>query len=173
MKRYITLLLLLLFYPTHSEAHQRGEKAIGISYSYQTKGSRTGLGGRFQYVLSQRVRFEGTIDLFLPKQYDRTKKMEAEKKRFTHAFLFGLNFHYLISMAEGWCTLYPIVGVAGYHSHYKQGEEELDRSETVMNAGLGFSVNLASYCAIGLEAKYMASPELSSPVLGLYTTFRF
>lgn len=172
MKRYI-ILLLLLFVPALAEAHQRGDKSIGVGYSYQTKGSRTGLGGRFQYVLSQKIRFEGTVDLFLPERPNKTRRVEAETKRFTSAFLFGLNLHYLIPVAEGRCSLYPLIGVAGYHSHYKLGEEDIDTSETVMHAGLGFSVDLAYYCAVGLEAKYMASPERSSPVLGLYATFHF
>ena len=98
MKKLTLLIVCLIAGMATAAAQSQGDKALGLNLNYASETS-FGLGGKFQYNLTNHVRIEPEFNYYF--KHDHVSFWDL-----------GVNFHYLFPVAAD-VAIYPAVGL-GY-----------------------------------------------------------
>ena len=113
---------------------EEGDMSVGANLNYGTEISSLGLGGKFQYGITDNIRGEFAFDYFF-------------ENSGLSMFNFDVTGHYLFEMKEGF-RLYPLAGITFVNSHLDFGEFGSGN-----DTGLGFK--------FGGGAEYDITPEVT------------
>ena len=139
MKKLTLLIVCLIAGMATAAAQSQGDKALGLNLNYASETS-FGLGGKFQYNLTNHVRIEPEFNYYF--KHDHVSFWDL-----------GVNFHYLFPVAAD-VAIYPAVGL-GY-ANAKVHFDEYSASDGKFQAkfGVGADFKLGSAWKLNIEPKY-------------------
>ncbi len=121
-----------------AHAQKKGDQAFGVNLSYADDLETVGLGVKYQYSFTKRVRGEGSFDYFF-------------ENRGLKAWDLNANVHYLFPLDKKF-TLYPLAGLTLVHLSAFGGSD----SNFGINLGGGGSYEIDSKWRANVEMKYQA-----------------
>ena len=185
MKRFFVIAIIFLVGISAVMA-QKDVKAFGLNINYGSEINNLGLGAKFQYGITDKVRIEPSLNYYL------------EKDGYTF-WDINANFHYLFDVAEG-INVYPLVGI-GYANVKYSGEwsgsdsigympgfdylpksrgawneyegESSSSGEIAINLGVGVDYQLNDRLSVGSELKYQIISNSNQFVFTIGATYKF
>ena len=133
MKKLTLLIVCLIAGMATAAAQSQGDKALGLNLNYASETS-FGLGGKFQYNLTNHVRIEPEFNYYF--KHDHVSFWDL-----------GVNFHYLFPVAAD-VAIYPAVGL-GY-ANAKAHFDEYSASDGKFQAKFGVGADFK----LDIEPKY-------------------
>ena len=121
-----------------AHAQKKGDQAFGVNLSYADDLETVGLGVKYQYSFTKRIRGEASFDYFLEKNELNVWDLNA-------------NVHYLFPLDKKF-TLYPLAGVTFVHA----SAFSVSDSNFGINLGGGGSYEIDSKWRANVEMKYQA-----------------
>lgn len=157
-----------------SAVAQQGEMAAGGNLVIGTGDNLTnfGIGGKFQYNVTDPIRLEGSLTLFFP---HKEKIMGDEIKN--TMWDFSVNGHYLFPVS-GQVTVYPLagLGILGWKSKYSEkghGSISYSDSDVCLNMGGGVDFNLSDNVIFNAEMKYKIGGNWDRLLFSAGVAFKF
>ncbi len=180
--RKITILLVALFAVVAgvSAQSQKGDRAVGLNLGYGTEIESLGIGARFMYNFTDRVRIAPEFTYFLPKSQSAVLGINAVSGKFK-MWDINVNAHYLVPLQDKF-QLYPIVGliisnVSASASIYDSslGHVSGSASDTKLgvNLGVGIQYDVTSTVFVNGEVKYSLISDYDQAVISVGLGFKF
>jgi len=172
-KIYSLMLCAMMALSCQTVSAQKGEKAVGLNFSYGSKFEQMGVGIKGQYHFTNHFRGEASFDSFF-------------KKDGVSMWDINFNFHYVIPIAQG-LKVYPLVGLT--YTHWSSDlDVEVDsdgwgfdisidggtsKDEVGANIGGGFQIDFSPNFSFNFEAKYQLISDFDQAVISLGIAYRF
>ena len=161
MKKYfITMCIALVGFCAFA---QKGEKSVGLNFSYGTPHSNLGIGIKGQYNFTDAIRGELSGDYFLGDDM-------------LNMWDININAHYLFNVAEK-IKVYPLVGVTytNWNVDFDFWGESYSESTGRFGANLGGGVqyDINDIFAVDFEAKYQLIGDWNQLVFGIGAVYKF
>ncbi len=137
-------------------AQSKGDIAAGVKLLYGTEVKNIGAGARFQYMLTDNLRGEGSFDYFF-------------EKHDVNMWNINANVHYLCPVGET-TKVYPLLGVGIANAYTDMVHNSI---HFCMNLGAGIQQDLATDLAIDFEAKYQFITHHSQFVAAIGVVYKF
>ena len=138
---------------------QQGEKSVGANLKYRLDDpNNIGVGAKFQYGFTDKIRGEASFNYFLKKDY-------------TSFYDVNINAHYLIPV--GSLTVYPLAGVTLQGWNVEVGGYSADDSDVGVNVGAGIEYPLNDKLKVNAEFTYKYVKDADSPFIGLGIAYKF
>jgi len=157
LKRVAIVIIAVVTMSMSAFAQEKGDMAIGGSLVFGSGNGygNVGLGGKFQYNVTNPIRLEGAFTYFF------------EKKN-TSMWDLSANAHYLFKVADQ-ITVYPLagVGILGVSSY---GHSDSDFG---INLGGGLDYKLADNLFINAELKFRVGGDWDRTMFGIGLGYRF
>lgn len=143
-KAFISIMFVVFCLGTFA---QKGEKAVGINLNYGTTAESVGLGAKFQYGITDKIRIEPSLTYY----FGDTGMLDITA-----------NAHYLFDIAPK-LKVYPLAGIGFDMCRYetlviKEYDEMTIEKETAscfkFDFGGGIEYDIAKNISLGLELKY-------------------
>lgn len=135
-KLFLTLCVALI---SLGASAQQGTATFGVQGSYMLDGNNNfGLGANIGYEFVNNVRGVAEFDYYFKKDY-------------VSAFEVDASIEYLLRLAEGKITLYPLVGVNLFGSKAEYGGSD---SKVGLNVGAGVEIPVTPNVAVKVEYNY-------------------
>ena len=157
-----------------AQAQQKGDMAAGGHLAIGSGDSFTnvGIGGKFQYNVTDPIRLEGSLTFFLPKK-EGVPGFEAKLSFWD----LCVNGHYLFPVNDR-ITVYPLAGlgiqgwkskidIAGYGSGSTTG------SDVCFNLGGGIDLKLTDVLSLNGELKYRVVKDWDRFIISAGITYKF
>jgi len=156
-KLFIIALMAFVGMSAYAQA-EKGDMAAGVNVSYGTMDgyNNIGIGGKFQYNLTDAIRIEPSANYFLKKDY-------------LSMWDVNLNVQYLFNVAEK-LTVYPLAGATMVGVKPEGGDGE---SEIGFNVGAGVEYQLTEKLGLNFDYKYQIVSDLDRSVFSLGVVFKF
>ncbi|OAV71801.1 hypothetical protein Barb4_00408 [Bacteroidales bacterium Barb4] len=156
---------------------QKGEKSAGVSLGYGSEIKSIGIGARFNYGITDRIRVTPGFTYFFPKDGFSAWETNAD-------------VHYLFPVT-GKVTVYPLAGLTFTGWKFDAGNafgdlgglgdvlgDYLDNASSDItrfgvNLGGGIQYRLTGKLSIGAEAKYSLVSEIDQIVAAAVLTYKF
>jgi outer membrane protein X len=138
---------------------QKGQMAAGVNLNYGTDISTIGLGGKFQYGITDEIRGEAAFN-------------HSFTKDFTKMWDFEVTGHYLFPLSEK-VTVYPLAGFCFTKVIANVGNLSASESNFGVNLGGGIEYPIIEALSVGLEAKYQFVSNLDQAIFNLGFTYKF
>lgn len=124
----------------------RGEKTLGVKIGYNTYNETPLAGIQFSFRFNKQLRLAPSVEYFF-----RHSGLDA--------FTANINMEFPITMSQGSCDLYPLVGINysswNYHNIPANTDDVSSRiSRFGINAGAGFGINLSSSLRLSVSGVY-------------------
>lgn len=161
MKKFFIIALMAFVGMSAYAQSEKGDMAAGVNVSYGTKDgfSNIGIGGKFQYNLTDAIRIEPSANYFLKKDY--VSMWDA-----------NVNVHYLFNVAEK-LTVYPLAGASLVGVKVDLGEDSASESKFGFNVGAGAQYWLTETFGLNFDFKYQMVSDFDRPVFSLGAVFKF
>lgn len=158
MKKFFIIALMAFVGMSAYAQSEKGDMAAGVNVSYGTMEgyNNLGIGGKFQYNLTDAIRIEPSANYFLKKDY-------------VSMWDVNVNVQYLFNVAEK-LTIYPLAGATMVGMKWEGGEGD---SEIGLNVGAGVEYKLTEKLGLNFDYKYQMVSELDRSVLSLGVVFKF
>ena len=163
MKKLIVLFSMMFFIITYSSA-QKGIQSAGIHLSYGTEIETVGMGMKYQYNLTNHIRFEPSMNYFFEKD---------------NIDMFDINFnaHYILPL-ENNIRVYPLAGVT--FTRWNLDLPDLDgwnndgkKNKFGVNLGAGAEFDIQDEWMINFEVKYQLINKLDQAIISLGVAYIF
>ena len=160
---------------------QQGEKAVGANINYGSEIENMGIGVKFQYGLTDVIRFEPSFTYYFEKYGCNWLNLDA-------------NVHYLYDLNDK-VKVYPLVGIGytkikfsaegdygddegwggdyDYGDYYDESDGDTSFGEFTLNVGVGAEYQLKDNLSVGAELKYQIINNFNQLVLGVGFTYKF
>ena len=143
---------------------QQGIQAVGVHLSYGTEIENVGLGIKYQYNITNNLRFEPSMEYFF-------------KKDNVDMYDINMNIHYLFPI-QNQVRIYPLLGFTYTHWSLDMGElEGLDvnanESKFGANLGAGIEFDIANNWMMNFEAKYQLIDDFDQGVFNIGIAYMF
>lgn len=166
MKKFFITMLFLI--PCIGMFAQKGEKSVGVNINYGTTAKSVGLGAKFQYGITDKIRIEPSLTYY----FGGTGMLDITG-----------NVHYLFDINPK-INVYPLAGIGfdlcRYETYNIDWYEGISTSskETAscfkFNIGGGAEYAVAENISIGLELKYdVITDGYSQFVVGVGAKYKF
>jgi outer membrane protein X len=155
MKKLMTMVAIILLCASSAMA-QKGVKAVGGQFTYLTDSELSGIGFKFQYGITNPLRFEGSIDNYF-------------KSDGLSMWDINANLHYRIPFTRNF-ALYPLAGMALTNWNT---DGDGTQSKVGVNVGCGVEIGLAKEWALNFESKYQIIDNYNQIVLGAGLMYKF
>jgi len=146
-----------------ANAQSKGDMAAGGNLVLGTGDSYTniGIGGKFQYNVTDPIRLEGSLTFFLKKDYVSFWDISA-------------NGHYLFPVADA-ITVYPLAGLGIFGSKVDLGEwgGSVTHSDVCINLGGGMDFKLTDQLFLNAELKYKIVNNWNRLMLSAGIAYKF
>lgn len=139
MKKLTLLIVCLIAGMATAAAQSQGDKALGLNLNYASETS-FGLGGKFQYNLTNHVRIEPEFNYYF--KHDHVSFWDL-----------GVNFHYLFPVAAD-VAIYPAVGLGYANAKAHFDEYSVSDGKFQAKFGVGADFKLGSAWKLNIEPKY-------------------
>ena len=136
-----------------------GYLAIGMGEIGNESFNNVGIGAKFQYNITDPIRLEGALTLFLKKDNVSMWDMSA----------YG---HYLFNVADK-LTVYPLVGLGVYGWKTDLGDVNLSDSKFAFTFGGGLDYVIANNLSLNAELKYKLVEDMNRFVISAGVTYKF
>lgn len=155
---------------------QKGEKAAGINLNFGTTANSVGLGAKFQYGLTDKIRIEPSLTYYFGGN---------------GMFDVTANAHYLFNVTPK-INIYPLAGIGLYMYSYKTIEDDASENisedsyeptlktsnetdtEFKFNFGAGAEYDITKCISAGLELRYeVITGGYSQFVVGIGAKYKF
>lgn len=155
MKKLFVLFSMIFVFMGSAFA-QQGIQAAGVNLNYGTKIKSFGLGVKYQYNLTNNVRFEPSINYFFE---------NGGKDQFD----LNANVHYLYPMAS-YVRAYPLAGFTFARWDALKGT---DFTRLGINAGAGIEFDIADKLMFNLELKYQFVSDFNQTLFNAGVSYMF
>ncbi len=137
--------------PFTANAQQKGDQASGLKLAL---GRNVGIGAKYRYSFTDRIRMDDSFTYYLPK----TEGSGMTKTKISY-WEIGVNAHYLFPLIEG-LDVYPLAGLAVLNVSTRADLGELGKfSESASSFGVNFGGGadyfLSEKMFLNAEAGYM------------------
>jgi len=162
-----------------AQAQQKGDMAAGghLAIGMGDEITNVGVGGKFQYNVTDPIRLEGSLTFFLPKKYGISGIAETKVSFWD----LSVNGHYLFAVSDP-ITVYPLAGlgiqgwksktdVSGYGGGYGGGT--FTGSDVCFNIGGGIDFKLSDQLFVNGELKYKISGDWNRFIISAGVTYKF
>ena len=158
-------------------AQKQGDKAVGgnLVLGMGDEITNIGIGGKFQYNVTDPIRLEGSLTFFLPKKYEAM--FAKAKMSFWNLDVDG---HYLFPLNDK-ITVYPLagVGIQGWKvkvdvdlGEWGSGSGSNSGSDVCFNLGGGIDVKLTDVLFLNGGLKYKIS-EWNRFIISVGVAYKF
>jgi outer membrane protein X len=161
-------------------AQEKGDMAAGgnLAIGMGDEITNIGIGGKFQYNVTDPIRLEGSLTFFLPRKYGVSGFAETKVSFWD----FSVNGHYLFPVADQ-ITVYPLAGLgiqgwktktdAGEWSGYIPGGGNNSGSDVCINIGGGVDFKLTDQLSLNGEMKYRISGDYNRFIISIGAAYKF
>ena len=156
MKKLIVLFSMMFFIITYSSA-QKGIQSAGIHLSYGTEIETVGIGMKYQYNLTNHIRFEPSMNYFF-------------ENNGVDMFDLNANAHYLFPMASN-IRVYPLAGLT--FARWDFGKAFDDVTRLGVNAGGGAEFDLTDQLMLNFELKYQFVSDFDQAIFNVGLAYIF
>jgi outer membrane protein X len=159
-------------------AQQQGDMAAGgfLAIGMGDEVTNVGIGGKFQYNVTDPIRLEGSLNFFFPKKYDFG--FVESKLSFWD---LSVNAHYLFPATDQ-ITVYPLAGL-GIQGWKFKAEADLggwgsyggsdSGSDVCFNLGGGIDFKLSDQLSFNGELKYKISGDWNRFIISAGLAYKF
>ena len=161
-----------------AQAQQAGDMAAGghLAIGMGDNFTNVGIGGKFQYSVTDPIRIEGSLTFFLPKKEGVAGLSEAKLSFWD----FCVNGHYLFPVSDQF-TVYPLagLGIQGWKSKYTGefssvlGGGSASGSDVCFNLGGGIDLKLTDVLFLNAELKYRVVKNWDRFIISAGITYKF
>lgn len=138
---------------------QKGESGVGGGFKYMLdNNSNLGIGLKYQYGFTEKIRGEASFNYFLKKDHVSYWDVNA-------------NAQYLIPVGD--FTIYPFAGLTIQGWKVDAGVGNVSDSDFGANLGVGAEYPLDDQWKINLDFTYKVVKDIDSPYLSLGVTYKF
>lgn len=138
---------------------QRGKQAVGFGLSYGTEVKSLGVGVKYQYNLTDPIRFEPSLNYFF----------ESDG---LSMFDLNANVHYLCPVATN-VKVYPLIGLTYTNWHLSVDDISSSKGKFGVNLGAGAEFVLDKNWSANLELKYQLVNTFDQGVFNLGLAYHF
>ena len=143
---------------------QQGIQSVGVHLSYGTEIENVGLGIKYQYNLTNAIRFEPSMEYFF-------------KKNNVDMYDINMNVHYIFPI-QNQVRVYPLAGLTYTHWSLDMGEIEgidvnANKSKFGANLGGGIEFDIANNWMVNFEAKYQLISDFDQAVFNIGLAYMF
>ena len=168
---FFALVVASMFFATNVSAQHQGDMAWGANL--QVAGDATtlvGIGGTFQYHITDPIRLEGSLSLFLPNR--QTGLIETTLNMWN----LSVNGHFLLPLTEN-VTFYPLLGlgVANISATARFGSASATASQNYLglNIGAGLDFRISENAVVNFEPRYLVTSEGNIYSVRIGVSFEF
>ena len=156
MKKFLSLVLIAVMGFGYASA-QKGEMAVGGNLLYGTEINMLGIGGKFQYGITNDIRGEASFNYYFPNNG-------------FHMWDLNLNAHYLFSIAPKF-RAYPLAGLTVVSKNYTHTDESV--THLGLNLGGGCEYDLRPNIIVNAEFKYSIVSSIDQAVFSVGAVYKF
>ena len=156
MKKLLSLSLLILMGCSCAWA-QKGEMAVGGNLLYGTEINMLGIGGKFQYGITNDLRAEASFNYYF-------------RNNGFHMWDLNANAHYLFSIAPKF-RAYPLAGLTVVSKSYSKVDESV--THFGLNLGGGCEYDITPQVILNAEFKYSIVSTIDQAVFLVGAAYRF
>ena len=137
MKKFLSLLIIAVLGCGYASA-QKGEMAVGGNLLYGTEINMLGIGGKFQYFITNDIRGEASFNYYF-------------SNNGFHMWDLNANAHYLFNIAPKF-RAYPLAGLTVVSKCYNKTDESI--THFGLNLGGGCEYDIRHNFVVNAEFKY-------------------
>lgn len=163
MKKLIVLFSMMFFIMTNSFA-QKGIQSVGVHLNYGTEIETIGIGMKYQYNLTNHIRFEPSMNYFF-------------EKNDIDMFDINFNAHYILPLDSN-IRVYPLAGLT--FTRWNLDLPDLDgwnnegkKNKLGVNLGAGAEFDIQDEWMINFEIKYQLINKLDQAIISLGVAYMF
>ncbi len=156
MKKILALVLVAVMGCGYAAA-QKGQMGVGGNLLYGTEINMVGIGGKFQYGITNDIRAEASFNYYF-------------RNNGFHMWDLNANAHYLFNIAPKF-RAYPLAGLTVVNKSYSATDESVTRFG--LNLGGGCEYEITPSVAVNAEFKYSIVSSIDQAVFLLGATYRF
>ena len=136
---------------------QKGEMGVGGNLLYGTEINMVGIGGKFQYGITNDLRAEASFNYYF-------------RNNGFHMWDLNANAHYLFSIAPKF-RAYPLAGLTVVSKNYSKDDKSI--THFGLNLGGGCEYDISHRVALNAEFKYSIVSSIDQAVFLVGATYRF
>jgi outer membrane protein X len=156
MKKFL-LLAIIAVMACGSASAQKGEMAIGGNLLYGTEINMLGIGGKFQYGITNDIRGEASFNYYFPNDG-------------FHMWDLNANAHYLFDIAPKF-RAYPLAGLTVVSKSYTHTDESV--THFGLNLGGGCEYDITPNVIVNAEFKYSIVSSIDQAVFLVGAAYKF
>ena len=153
MKKLIVLFSMMFFIMGNTFA-QKGIQAAGVHLSYGTEIESFGIGVKYQYMITDNIRLEPSMNYFF-------------ENKGVDMFDINANAHYLFPMASN-VRVYPLAGLTFARWDFGKVVTRLG-----VNVGGGAEMDITDNLMLNFELKYQVVSDLDQAVFNVGIAYMF
>ena len=170
---FFALVVASMFFATNVSAQHQGDMAWGANL--QVAGDATtlvGIGGTFQYHITDPIRLEGSLSLFLPNR-QTTGLIETTLNMWN----LSVNGHFLLPLTEN-VTFYPLLGlgianISATRTGGFWGTTTASQNYLGLNIGAGIDFRISESTVINFEPRYLVTSAGNIHSVRIGVSFEF
>ena len=156
MKNFLALLLIAAMGCGYAAA-QKGVMGVGGNGLYGTEINMLGLGGKFQYGITNDIRAEASFNYYFPNNG-------------FHMWDLNANAHYLFNIAPKF-RAYPLAGLTVVSKSYSNDDKSV--THFGLNLGGGCEYDIRPNVALNAEFKYSIVSSIDQAVFLVGAVYKF
>lgn len=156
MKKFLSLVLVVVLGCGYAAA-QKGQMAVGGNLLYGTEINMLGIGGKFQYGITNDIRAEASFNYYF-------------RNNGFHMWDLNANAHYLFSVAPKF-RAYPLAGLTVVSKSYAHNDESV--THFGLNLGGGCEYDLIPNVTLNGEFKYSIVSSIDQAVFSVGAVYKF
>ena len=156
MKNFLALLLIAAMGCGYAAA-QKGVMGVGGNLLYGTEINMLGLGGKFQYGITNDIRAEASFNYYFPNNG-------------FHMLDLNANAHYLFNIAPKF-RAYPLAGLTVVSKSYSNDDKSV--THFGLNLGGGCEYDIRPNVALNAEFKYSIVSSIDQAVFLVGAVYKF
>lgn len=156
MKKFLALLIIAAMGCGYAAA-QKGVMGVGGNLLYGTEINMLGLGGKFQYGITNDIRAEASFNYYFPNNG-------------FHMWDLNANAHYLFNIAPKF-RAYPLAGLTVVSKNYSNDDKSV--THFGLNLGGGCEYDIRPNVALNAEFKYSIVSSIDQAVFLVGAVYKF
>ena len=156
MKKFLALLLIAAMGCGYAAA-QKGVMGVGGNLLYGTEINMLGLGGKFQYGITNDIRAEASFNYYFPNNG-------------FHMWDLNANAHYLFNIAPKF-RAYPLAGLTVVSKSYSNDDKSV--THFGLNLGGGCEYDIRPNVALNAEFEYSIGGSIDQAVFLVGAVYKF
>jgi outer membrane protein X len=175
--KQVAILVIAVMMNVTANAQEKGDIAVGGKLETGSGDglANIGLGGKFQYNVTNPLRLEGSATYFFPKKWRAEGSIMSSK---VSMWDFSANAQYLFFLSDKF-VLYPLAGLSLFSAETKIENthngvwHNSSTSEAGLNIGGGIDVKITDNLVFNAELKYKTGSDWGRTLVSAGLMYRF